>query len=272
MSHSNYTQPHYYPTSHVTANVHTVPSMSREDSAQRKRPKYTRSKTGCLTCRVKKIKCDETKPICNRCTHGQRDCTWPDGVPVASNSQSRKYTTDDFDSSPSTAGSSGISDTSTPPTPNDTPPNGLHSDLGLPPHLSRRQSEPYLQTNRMPQQSGLGRHLSAVDSNLNSMMQNYPIQQFGPVPMIPEIASYPSQSRYNHDHSSSIYPLAHPVPRHVTSATRRVGDRFIPHPASGAQWNPPIMHSLDPIDPFFQNAQERNLVGYNLNDHHDRYQ
>ncbi|KAG9101784.1 hypothetical protein FRC06_002610 [Ceratobasidium sp. 370] len=50
----------------------------------RKRPKYTRSKTGCLTCRVKKIKCDETKPICTKCVHGQRECTWPKDVQVNS--------------------------------------------------------------------------------------------------------------------------------------------------------------------------------------------
>lgn len=60
----------------------------------RKRPKYTRSKTGCLTCRRKKVKvgteatshlfvifiiyqtsqtlqCDEGKPGCQRCVTGQ---------------------------------------------------------------------------------------------------------------------------------------------------------------------------------------------------------
>ncbi|KAK6984474.1 hypothetical protein R3P38DRAFT_343682 [Favolaschia claudopus] len=31
-------------------------------NSQSKRPTYTRSRTGCLTCRVKKIKCDEAKP------------------------------------------------------------------------------------------------------------------------------------------------------------------------------------------------------------------
>ncbi|KAF9516682.1 hypothetical protein BS47DRAFT_1390518 [Hydnum rufescens UP504] len=43
----------------------------------KRRPKYTRSKAGCLTCRTKKIKCDEIKPICTRCDHAQRECTWP---------------------------------------------------------------------------------------------------------------------------------------------------------------------------------------------------
>ncbi|PVF98228.1 hypothetical protein CPB86DRAFT_774944 [Serendipita vermifera] len=46
----------------------------------RKRPKYTRSKKGCLTCRSKKIKCDERHPICTRCEHGHRECTWPEAV------------------------------------------------------------------------------------------------------------------------------------------------------------------------------------------------
>ncbi|KAJ3829958.1 hypothetical protein F5880DRAFT_1459682, partial [Lentinula raphanica] len=59
-----------------------TPQTRQETSQQRKRPKYTRSKTGCLTCRVKKIKCDEAKPTCARCLHGQRDCTWPEGVPA----------------------------------------------------------------------------------------------------------------------------------------------------------------------------------------------
>lgn len=48
--------------------------------ASRKRPKYTRSKKGCLTCRSKKIKCDERKPLCTRCEHGHRECTWPETV------------------------------------------------------------------------------------------------------------------------------------------------------------------------------------------------
>ena len=36
--------------------MRVVGSCSRPEPTQRKRPKYTRSKTGCLTCRGKKIK------------------------------------------------------------------------------------------------------------------------------------------------------------------------------------------------------------------------
>ncbi|KAL1743849.1 hypothetical protein HDZ31DRAFT_64657 [Schizophyllum fasciatum] len=56
---------------------HVASHPYRMDEVPRKRPKYTRSKTGCLTCRAKKVKCDEAKPVCTRCAHGQRECTWP---------------------------------------------------------------------------------------------------------------------------------------------------------------------------------------------------
>ncbi|KAH7009830.1 hypothetical protein EDB80DRAFT_750356 [Ilyonectria destructans] len=31
-------------------------------------------RTGCLTCKIRKVKCDERKPICERCTSGNRKC------------------------------------------------------------------------------------------------------------------------------------------------------------------------------------------------------
>ena len=83
--------PPYYPNSPYDGH-YQLPQ--RPETSQRKRPKYTRSKTGCLTCRIKKIKvcvlpihapampllacflkiqCDETKPSCMRCTHGSRE-------------------------------------------------------------------------------------------------------------------------------------------------------------------------------------------------------
>ena len=39
--------------------------------------KRTRSKTGCLTCRKRKKKCDENKPNCNNCIHLNKECVWP---------------------------------------------------------------------------------------------------------------------------------------------------------------------------------------------------
>lgn len=82
----------YHGHGQIPGSVHLVSTGPiRTEVPQRKRPKYTRSKTGCLTCRGKKIKvllwsrplprhfsqfflkCDETKPNCTRCTNCQRD-------------------------------------------------------------------------------------------------------------------------------------------------------------------------------------------------------
>ncbi|CEL01302.1 hypothetical protein ASPCAL00888 [Aspergillus calidoustus] len=49
-----------------------------EISAERLR---LRTKTGCLTCRKRRVKCDETKPHCTRCTSTGRKC---DGYPSSS--------------------------------------------------------------------------------------------------------------------------------------------------------------------------------------------
>ena len=43
----------YYP---ISPNDSHFQPPQRLETSQRKRPKYTRSKTGCLTCRIKKIK------------------------------------------------------------------------------------------------------------------------------------------------------------------------------------------------------------------------
>ncbi|PBP19635.1 C6 transcription factor OefC [Diplocarpon rosae] len=41
-----------------------------------------RTRTGCLTCRKRKVKCDEMKPICGRCSRLQRECIWSDEMQV----------------------------------------------------------------------------------------------------------------------------------------------------------------------------------------------
>ncbi|OBS25171.1 hypothetical protein FPOA_05706 [Fusarium poae] len=35
-----------------------------------------RSKNGCLTCRIRKVKCDEKRPVCNRCENSPNRCEW----------------------------------------------------------------------------------------------------------------------------------------------------------------------------------------------------
>ncbi|KAF1730399.1 putative transcriptional regulatory protein [Beauveria bassiana] len=61
----------------------------------------TRGRTGCLTCRARHIKCDETKPACRRCATGQRECRGydfgcdPDMLTVVAARQSKEETRTD---------------------------------------------------------------------------------------------------------------------------------------------------------------------------------
>ncbi|KAJ6779572.1 hypothetical protein PWT90_09533 [Aphanocladium album] len=52
----------------------------------RQRPRVTRTRTGCLTCRSRHLKCDEHKPACLRCIESRRECRgynfgWPASRP-----------------------------------------------------------------------------------------------------------------------------------------------------------------------------------------------
>jgi hypothetical protein len=44
---------------------------------QKLRPNYPRTRTGCMTCRQRKKKCDELKPRCVACNRNKLDCIWP---------------------------------------------------------------------------------------------------------------------------------------------------------------------------------------------------
>ena len=39
--------------------------------------KHKRTRSGCFTCRARRIKCDEGRPLCERCRKGSRDCVYP---------------------------------------------------------------------------------------------------------------------------------------------------------------------------------------------------
>ncbi|KAI1747219.1 hypothetical protein F4782DRAFT_448188 [Xylaria castorea] len=49
-------------------------STTTGSGRQTKRPFYRRTRDGCSTCRQRKVKCDETKPECNRCTSAGYKC------------------------------------------------------------------------------------------------------------------------------------------------------------------------------------------------------
>ena len=56
----------------------TYLSNSNDSSSSKpSRPKYKRSRDGCLTCRKRKVKCDMVTPTCLKCTSLGRECVFP---------------------------------------------------------------------------------------------------------------------------------------------------------------------------------------------------
>ncbi|KAJ5100414.1 hypothetical protein N7456_006466 [Penicillium angulare] len=56
-----------------------VRAVSHIQTRQYEKPKWTRKsilkvRTGCITCKTRHIKCDETKPHCNKCLRSRRQC------------------------------------------------------------------------------------------------------------------------------------------------------------------------------------------------------
>ncbi|KAI9865191.1 MAG: hypothetical protein M1813_002511 [Trichoglossum hirsutum] len=47
--------------------------------------KHRRTRSGCFTCRTRRVKCDEIHPICDRCRKGGRDCVYPASGPSSNN-------------------------------------------------------------------------------------------------------------------------------------------------------------------------------------------
>ncbi|KAI0645695.1 fungal-specific transcription factor domain-containing protein [Trametes meyenii] len=258
---------------HVVASA--PPPMRHDTGAQRKRPKYTRSKTGCLTCRGKKIKCDETKPTCLRCSHGQRDCTWPEGVPTRKKPTPKREPPspiDGFDGSetrPSTAGSSGVSEAATPPTRGPSPPKREPIEMGLPPSASRRLSEPNVNMSIVIND---GRRPAVPP--VSTLSHGYPMHSDNThaLPALSDLAqSYTNQHHYvqgypnaqhHQQHHQHHYSQSHsaPLPRIIAQQDNchvRGADSASPQ----SQWSSPqILTPVDSVDPYFSTHQERNLI------------
>ncbi|KAJ7188044.1 hypothetical protein C8R46DRAFT_1053470 [Mycena filopes] len=251
-------QSSYYPS----PQLHHGPHSHEVSHSPARSPQ--RANTGCLTCRVKKIKCDEAKPSCMRCAHGQRDCTWPEGVPARKRAPSVKESPDGS-GRPSTASSTaspGLSESSSPSsTRGHSPPQRSPVELSLPPLLSsnRRQDSNYLP--RMSHPSDLdpprreysrerGRYSPPESSNLS---------------LVPEISSYPAPSRYEHPYTSNGHHTQHAQSSRHTLAASSVRSTMGGHPSSmqQQQWSPPSIMSPEP----YYHA-ERPLVGEQIPRYH----
>ncbi|KAH7336001.1 fungal-specific transcription factor domain-containing protein [Rhizoctonia solani] len=57
-----------------------------------------RSRSGCLTCRTKRKKCDEKRPSCSRCTRTSNRCIWPGQSEQDTDSRTSDSTPNEMDS------------------------------------------------------------------------------------------------------------------------------------------------------------------------------
>jgi hypothetical protein len=217
LSYCNYLPPYYQQQQSLSGS----PATHRPE-LQKKRPKYTRSKTGCLTCRVKKIKCDETKPNCMRCTHGQRECNWPEAAPVRK--KSKKDSIDE--NRPSTSSSS----STTPPLRGQTPP-----DSGRDLYAPRTSTD----MNQLGPGSLLTRPLSGVPASTYSTANSNP-------PLFPSEEPYNDRqpSTYTSDQYSSVPTMSRYASGSRSAANHDVSARSASH--TGYYGTSPAS-SLDPL-------------------------
>jgi len=153
------------------------------------------------------------------------------------------------DGRPSTAGSSGLSEASTPPTREHTPPRRSSTDIGLIPLASRRVTEPYV-LHPMPSESDPSRRIPINnDRPSSSGYPHHTPSNSNVLNMIPETSSYPTQSRYD-AYSQSAH------------SSRHNGFRPLNH--EPVAWNAQSEYFA---------SQDRNMLAAHIsNDTHTRYQ
>jgi len=58
--------------------AHGGNGRARRRPAPGEQVKHRRTRSGCFTCRQRRVKCDENHPVCERCRKGSRECIYPD--------------------------------------------------------------------------------------------------------------------------------------------------------------------------------------------------
>ena len=61
-------------TGHVKVKQQSAEDISAAEAALKARLSRKRTKTGCLTCRKRRIKCNEERPVCKNCVKSKRHC------------------------------------------------------------------------------------------------------------------------------------------------------------------------------------------------------
>ncbi|WBW72012.1 DNA-binding transcription factor Moc3 [Schizosaccharomyces osmophilus] len=158
----------------VLSNPSPIPLLAKQQQEQPLKPVKRRTKTGCLTCRRRRIKCDETKPLCANCSKSNRKC---EGYP-----------------NHSTAPQAGES----------LSPVNVNINAAL---LPQQQASPVFNTNAVPTASGI-RSSTDADAGLNTSHQDFLPNELNRPTGTPSLTSSIPQPMKQHP---SLFPMAgHP--------------------------------------------------------------
>lgn len=88
---SSYADLHYLFAAQDVTMIAPKPSRNRRKSTQGPdHTKHRRTRSGCYTCRSRRVKCDEAHPICERCRKGSRECVYPE-APTSSKASGSSF-------------------------------------------------------------------------------------------------------------------------------------------------------------------------------------
>lgn len=86
---------------HNMPSAHLEPTRGKvSKSSTGKRKYHTKSRKGCVTCKRRRVKCDEAKPICGKCEHMGIDCHY---APAAVSEKRNSVVEEDSDESGTTS-------------------------------------------------------------------------------------------------------------------------------------------------------------------------
>ncbi|CAI7610435.1 hypothetical protein PCG10_003600 [Penicillium crustosum] len=134
--------------------------------------KHKRTRSGCFTCRSRRIKCDENRPLCERCRKGSRDCVYPSPTASSSSKASSRTTAKSRAGRPQSRGSDSStkveSETLSPLQPiiDEEEPDSAVSESRPSPASATTTSQPDLRKSQSAQ--SLGKHRTRPTSDASS--------------------------------------------------------------------------------------------------------
>ncbi|KAF5863952.1 hypothetical protein ETB97_009059 [Aspergillus alliaceus] len=72
----------------------------RQGARKRHRARHTKSRRGCFTCKLRRVKCDEGRPVCGACSSRGEPCTFPSITTSSSKTRKETEQSDDEELSP----------------------------------------------------------------------------------------------------------------------------------------------------------------------------